>query len=201
VAGDTRGSKFFESAFPDWDKNGDRPVCPRFASGSHTDPIGQSGTITSKALTAGYSATLGPSSVSAEAHVSGVNETAKKPAGETTVQALNADASAHASASLATGISAGAGANADIISASHTFTAGNLAVTATGAVGVGAEASFSASPSKVSASAGITDILGGSIKVSYELDGVKVTTSAKGEIDAKAQNKTEVTPPHLDEHE
>jgi hypothetical protein len=78
---------------------------------------------------------------------------------------------------LTKGVKAGASANADVASADQTITIGPMTLEVKGAVGLGAEANFSLSATGISMGAGITPILGGSIKLTLGFGGAKMSQS------------------------
>jgi hypothetical protein len=96
------------------------------------------------------------------------------------------------------GVSVGASANADVLSASETLKMGPVKLTATGNVGVGAEASVSLSQDKgFEASAGLTDIVGGAVKIQIGGAGQTATVGASASIDKNGQTKTDIEKPKL----
>jgi len=120
----------------------------------------------------------------------------------TDVKGLSGETSLNGKLSLnpgqGAGVSVGASANADVLSASETLKMGPVKLTATGNVGVGAEASVALSQDKgFEASAGLTDIVGGAVKIQIGGAGQTATAGASASIDKNGQTKTEIKQPKL----
>lgn len=132
-------------------------------------------TVTASTGTVGWSRTHSTSlsgvSGSVEGHASVASTQIKLGNVSTTrVKGLSGDASLSGKLSLnpkqGAGGSLGASANADVLSVSETLKMGPVTLTATGNVGFGGELSGSLSQDKgLQASAGLTDVVGGAMKI------------------------------------